>query len=53
MMVEVDTLALTVPNLYKYASGTNPAFNKTRSVVETLYRTERFDPPYDLVLIGY
>lgn len=53
MMVQVDTLALAVPNAYKYSSGTNRAFDKTKNVVETLYRTERLDLPYDLILIGY
>lgn len=53
MMVEVDTLALVVPNAYKHARGSTPAFDKTKRVAETLYRTARFDPPYDLVLVGY
>jgi len=53
MMVQVDTLALVVPNLYKYSSRATPVFDKTKRVVETLYRTERFELPYDLVLIGY
>lgn len=53
MMVRVDVLVLAVPNLYKYSSGTNPAFDKTRSVVETLYGVDRFELPYDLVLLGY
>ncbi len=53
MMVEVDILALAVPNLYKYSRGTNPAFAKTKDVVETLYRTDRVELPYSVVLIGY
>lgn len=53
MMVQVDTLVLAVPNLYKYSSGTNPAFDKTRSVVETLFNIDRFELPYNLVLLGY
>lgn len=53
VMVQVDTLVLAVPNIYKYSSGNNPAFDKTKDVVETLYATERFDPPYRLILIGY
>jgi len=53
MMVQVDTLALAVPNVYKYSSGTNPAFDKTNAVVETLYDTDRYDPPYDTLVIGY
>ena len=53
MMVQVDTLALVVPNAYKHSRGTTPAFEKTKRVAETLYRTDRFDLPYDLVLVGY
>lgn len=57
VMVQVETLILAVPNVYKYSSGSrqakNPAFENTKGVVDTLYSTHRFDPPYDLVLIGY
>lgn len=53
VMVQVDTLALAVPNVYKYSAGENRAFEKTKSVVDTLYSTHRFDPPYGLLLIGY
>lgn len=53
VMVEVDTLALAVPNVYKFSAGRNPAFDKTKSVVDTLYSTHRFEPPYRLLLIGY
>lgn len=53
MMVQVDTLALAVPNAYKYSGGTNPAFEKTTAVVDTLYDTNRFDPPYNMLVIGY
>jgi hypothetical protein len=53
MMVRVDTLALAVPNVYKYSRGENPAFDKTNAVVETLFTANRLDLPYDLILIGY
>lgn len=57
VMVQVDTLVLAVPNVYRYSSGSrtaeNKAFDKTKSVVDTLYGTHRFNPPYDLVLVGY
>lgn len=53
MMVQVDTLALAVPIEYSYSGRTNPAFEKTNHVVETLYSASRFDPPYRLILIGY
>lgn len=53
MMVQVETLALAVPIEYSYSGRTNPAFEKTNHVIETLYGTSRFDPPYRLILIGY
>lgn len=53
VMVRTDTLALAVPNAYRCSSGTNRAFEETRSVVETLYRTKRFDLPYDLLPVGH
>jgi len=36
MMVQVETLAMAVPNLYTYSGGENPAFDKTKNVVDTL-----------------
>lgn len=53
MMVQVDTLALAVPNIYKYSSGENPAYQKTHDVVATLYDTARTNLPYNTILIGY
>ncbi|WP_435362765.1 hypothetical protein [Haloarchaeobius sp. DYHT-AS-18] len=56
VMVQVDTLVLAVPNVYKYGSNNqinNRAFDKTKSVLDTLYSTHRFEAPYDLILIGY
>jgi hypothetical protein len=53
VMVQVDVLALAVPNLYKWKSGSSPDFEKTKSVVEALYGHSRVDLPYSLLLIGY
>jgi hypothetical protein len=57
VMVQVDTLALAVPNVYRYSAGDrtaeNHAFDKTKSVVDTLFSTHRVELPYRLVLIGY
>jgi len=53
MMVQVEILAMAVPNLYTYSGGENPAFEKTKNVVDTLYSSERVDLPFDLILIGY
>ena len=57
VMVQVDTLALAVPNVYRYNAGErtteNRAFGKMKSVVDTLFSTHRFESPYGLVLIGY
>mgnify|MGYP001627259021 CR=1 FL=1 len=53
VMVQVDRLVLAVPNVYRYSGGENPAFDHTRDVVETIYTTERFDLPFDLILLGY
>lgn len=57
VMVQVKTLVLAVPNVYKYKSGGRMAkshdFENAKGVINTLYSTHRFDPPYKLVLIGY
>jgi hypothetical protein len=53
VMVRVDILALAVPNLYKWKGGSNPDFEKTKSVAEALYGHSRVDLPYGLLLIGY
>lgn len=56
VMVQVDVLALAVPNVYLYGGDNqyeNRAFSYTKNVVDTLYGTHRFNPPYDLLLIGY
>jgi len=53
VMVRVDVLALAVPNLYKWQSGSNPDFERTKSVAGALYGHSRVDLPYGLLLIGY
>jgi hypothetical protein len=52
-MVEVDTLALVVPLVYRHSRGEREAYSKTKDVVDTLYDTQRFEAPYDLLLVGY
>jgi hypothetical protein len=57
VMVQVDYLALAVPNAYRYrANGkplTCPAFKNAREVAEALYGHTRVRMPYGLLLIGY
>lgn len=57
VMVDVDWLALAVPNTYRFKSGGRDTFNKdyekTRDLVEALYGHTRIRLPYGLVLIGY
>jgi hypothetical protein len=53
VMVQVDTLALAVPNIYKWKSGSSPDYDNTFSVAEALYSHDRVDLPYSLLLIGY
>jgi hypothetical protein len=53
VMVQVDVLALAVPNLYKYSAGTSPDYKKAHSVAEALFGHDRVDLPYSLLLIGY
>lgn len=52
-MVDVDMLVMAVPREYKHTNATTPAFDKSREIVETLYRTGRVDIPFRLVLLGY
>ena len=53
VMVQVNVLALAVPNIYKWKSGSSPDFDRTKSVAEALYGHSRVDLPYGLLLIGY
>lgn len=52
-MVDVEILVMAVPHRYKHSNATTKAFEKTREIVDTLYRTRRVDVPFSLVLIGY
>jgi hypothetical protein len=57
VMVEVDTLLLAVPNVYKFKSGGREAMSadyaKTVSVAQALYGHSRMRLPYRLAVIGY
>lgn len=57
VMVQVDTLVLAVPNVYKYKSGgreaTSSDYTNTGNVAQTLYGHTRLRMPYHLLLIGY
>lgn len=57
VMVQVDVLALAVPNAYKYQSsgrtGASADYLNTVSVAETLYAHSRVRLPYRLLVIGY
>lgn len=52
-MVDVEVLAMAVPRKYKHSNSTTPAFDNSRNIAETLYRTERVDLPFRLVLLDY
>jgi hypothetical protein len=57
VMVQVDVLALAIPNEYKYKSSgrdtSSHDFENARSVCEALYGHARISFPYSLLLIGY
>lgn len=57
VMVQVDVLALAVPNEYKYKSSgrhvSSKDFDKTKSVCQALFGHSRIQFPYKLILIGY
>jgi hypothetical protein len=57
VMVQVDVLALAVPNAYKFKSGERDVissdYEKTISVARTLYGHTRVRLPYSLIVIGY
>lgn len=57
VMVEVDTLALAVSNVYRYRTGGRVAssmdYENTQRVAETLFAHSRVRLPYRLILIGY
>lgn len=43
----VETVPYGADNQYD-----NRAFEYTKNVVDTVYATNRFDPPYDLMVLG-
>ena len=57
VMVEVDVLALAVPNGYRYQSGgktmVSKDYSNTCAVADALYGHSRIRMPYALVVIGY
>lgn len=57
VMVNVETLALAVPNSYKYQTGgrevVSSDYANAKSLADTLYGHTRFTLPYRLFLIGY
>jgi hypothetical protein len=57
VMVDVEWLALAVPNTYRFkASGRDAVskdYERTLALVEALYGHSRMQLPYGLVLIGY
>lgn len=52
-MAEVDLLVMAVPRKYKHSNGTTPAFEKSKEIVDLLYRTKRIEIPFRLILLGY
>ncbi len=57
VMVQVDWLALAVPNAYKYQSGGKQSISKDYlnacGVADALFGHSRVSMPYRLVVIGY
>jgi len=57
VMVQVDYLALAVPNSYKYRLANKQVVSSdyinSLSVIETLYGHTRVRLPYSVILIGY
>ena len=57
VMVEVDVLALAVPNGYRYQSGGKTTVSKdyanTCAVANALFGHSRIRMPYGLLVIGY
>lgn len=57
VMVQVDTLVLVVPNVYRYNSGgrttESRAYEKSRDVIDTVYASGRIELPFETLLIGY
>lgn len=57
VMVEVDWLAIAVPNAYKYRSGgkqaTSGDYANACGVADAVYGHSRVSMPYRLIVIGY
>lgn len=57
VMVQVDTLVLVVPNVYRYNSGgrttESRAYEKSSDVIDTVYASGRIELPFETLLIGY
>lgn len=57
VMVQVDTLVLVVPNVYRYNSGgrttESKAYEKSNHVIDTVYASGRIELPFETLLIGY
>lgn len=57
VMVQVDTLVLVVPNVYRYNSGgrttESRAYEKSNDVIDTVYASGRIELPFETLLIGY
>jgi hypothetical protein len=57
VMVEVDWLALAVPNAYKYQSGAKQSTSKDYlnacGVADALFGHSRVTMPYRLIVVGY
>lgn len=49
----VEFLILAVPNLYERKSMRMEAYNNVKPVIERLYRSNRVDLPFGVVLLGY
>jgi hypothetical protein len=50
---DAELLILAVPNLYKRPSTRSEAYDKAKPLIERLYRSNRVNLPFDLVLLGY
>ncbi len=53
VMVELDSLCLAVPNIYRYAKTQTKDYELTIKVADALYGHTRIAMPYHLTVIGY
>lgn len=49
----VDLVIIAVPNLYDRESTRSKAYDDAKPLIERLYRSNRVNIPFDLVLLGY